>query len=105
MQISLKLRKSKTIDEIPLTKSGLSKILIDSEKICWSILSFKNDVPLAIADEDIALAKELSNPLAILLSKIMLILSLSIFFGLSFAQSISRFFFSVRSWNTVISTT
>ena len=67
-----------------MTRSGLSKILIELEKICWSILSFKKDVPLAIADEDIALAKELNNPFAILLSKIILILSLPIFLGLSF---------------------
>ena len=37
-----------------------------------------------MADEDIALAKELNNPFAILLSKIILIFSLPIFLGLSF---------------------
>ena len=35
-------------------------------------------------DADIALAKELNNPFEILLSKIILILSLPIFLGLSF---------------------
>ena len=43
------------------------------------ILSLRNEVPLAIEDADIALAKELNIPFEILLSKITLIFSLSIF--------------------------
>ena len=56
----------------------------DFEKTCCSILSFKNEVPLAIADDEIALAKALKKPLAILLSKIIFNFSLPIFCGLSF---------------------
>ena len=41
-------------------------------------------MPLEIADEDIAPAKALKIPLAILLSNIKEIFSLPIFFGLSF---------------------
>ena len=48
------------------------------------ILSFKKEVPLEIAEEDIALAKVLKIPFAILLSNIKGIFSLPIFFGLSF---------------------
>ena len=59
-------------------------ILIEFEKIGWFNLSLRNDVPLAIDDADIAPAKELKNPLEILLSKIILSLSLPIFLGLSF---------------------
>ena len=64
--------------------SGLSKILIESENIFWLILSFKNEVPLEIEEDDIAPAKVLNIPLAILLSKIIAIFSLPIFFGLNF---------------------
>ena len=64
--------------------SGLSKTLIVSEKIFWLTLSFKKEVPLDIADDEIALAKVLSIPLAILLSKIIAIFSLPIFWGLIF---------------------
>ena len=64
--------------------SGLSKTLILSEKIFWLTLSFKKEVPLDIADDEIALAKVLSIPLAILLSKIMAIFSLPIFLGLNY---------------------
>ena len=54
------------------------------ENIFWFILSFKNDVPLEIAEDDIALAKVLNIPFAILLSKIIGILSLPIFLGSTF---------------------
>ncbi len=64
--------------------SGLSKTLIVSENIFWLTLSFKKEVPLDIADDEIALAKVLNIPLAILLSKIIAIFSLPIFFGLNF---------------------
>jgi len=76
--------ESNNCEPIPLTKSGLSKTFNDFEKTCCSILSFKNEVPLAIADYEIALAKALKKPLAILLSKIILNFSLPIFCGLSF---------------------
>ena len=59
-------------------------MLILSENIFWLTLSFKKEVPLDIADEEIALAKVLNTPLAILLSKIIAIFSLPIFFGLNF---------------------
>jgi len=58
---------------------GLSKIFIEDENISSLILSFKNEVPLAMEDADIALAKTLSTPFEILLSKIILIFSLFIF--------------------------
>ena len=77
---------SKLLDPWPFIMSGLSQILIVSEKIFWLILSFKNDVPLEITDADIAPAKVLSRPLAILLSKIIAIFSLPIFFGLNFLK-------------------
>ena len=64
--------------------SGLSKTLIESENIFWLTLSFKKEVPLDIADDEIALAKVLNIPLAILLSKIIAIFSLPIFLGLNF---------------------
>ena len=64
--------------------SGLSKILIESENIFWLTLSFKKEVPLDMADDEIALAKVLNIPLAILLSKIIAIFSLPIFLGLNF---------------------
>ena len=69
--------------------SGLSKIFIEFENIFWSILSFKNEVPLEIEEDDIALAKVLNMPLAILLSKIIAIFSLPIFFGLNFLRVFS----------------
>ena len=47
----------------------------------WSL---RNEVPLAIAEDDIAPAKALNIPFAILLSKIILSFSLSILSGLSF---------------------
>ena len=55
-----------------------------NEDIFSFILSFKNEVPLAIEDADIALAKTLNIPFEILLSKIILIFSLSIFLGFNF---------------------
>jgi len=55
-------------------------MLIEDENISSSILPFKKDVPLAIDDADIAFAKTPNIPFEILLSKIMLIFSLSIFF-------------------------
>ena len=64
--------------------SGLSKTLIESENIFWLTLSFKKEVPLDIADDEIALAKVLNIPLAILLSKIIAIFSLPIFLGLNY---------------------
>ena len=78
-----------------MTKSGLSITLIELEKICWFSLSLRNDVPLAIADAEIAPANELKNPLEILLSKIILSLSLPIFLGLSFFIVCSAAFFQV----------
>ena len=76
--------ESKLFEPKPLTISGLSKIFTESENIFWPILSFKNEVPLEIEEDDIALAKVLNIPFAILLSKIIGILSLPIFFGLNF---------------------
>ena len=76
--------ESKLFEPNPFNMSGLSKILIESENIFWPILSFRNEVPLEIAEDVIALAKVLNIPLAILLSKIIAIFSLPIFFGLNF---------------------
>ena len=59
-------------------------MFIEGENISSLILSFKNEVPLAIEDADIALAKTLSIPFEILLSKIILIFSLFIFWGFNF---------------------
>ena len=42
--------------------SGLSKTLIESENIFWLTLSFKKEVPLDIADDEIALAKVFNIP-------------------------------------------
>ena len=58
---------------------GLSRTLIELEKISLFSFSFKNDVPLAIAEAEIAPAKVLNIPLEILLSKTTLIFSLLIF--------------------------
>ena len=71
--------ESKLLEPKPFFISGLSIILILSEKIFSLILSFKKEVPLEIAEEDIALAKVFNKPFAILLSKIILIFSLPIF--------------------------
>ena len=65
-------------------KSSISSSNLTEENISSFILSFKNDVPLAIDEADIALAKTLNIPFEILLSKMILILSLSIFRGFSF---------------------
>ena len=54
-------------------------MFILSENIFWFILSFKKEVPLEIAEDDIAPAKVLKIPFAILLSKIIAIFSLPIF--------------------------
>jgi hypothetical protein len=75
---------SKYREPNPLAILGLSKIFIEGENMSSLILSFRNEVPLAIEDADIALAKELNIPFEILLSKIILIFSLSIFCGFNF---------------------
>ena len=66
--------ESKIREPRPFNISGLSKIFISSENIFWFILSFKKEVPREMAEDDIALAKVLKIPFAILLSKIIAIL-------------------------------
>ena len=75
---------SKFRDPKPLIISGLSTIFIWSENTCLFILSLRNYVPLAMAEDDIALANAFKIFLAILLSKIILNFSLPILSGPSF---------------------
>ena len=67
-------------------------MFIVSVNICSLILSLRKDVPLEIADEDMAPANAPNIPLAILLSNIMLIFSLPILFGLNFFMVCSEAF-------------
>ena len=76
--------ESKFFDPKPLIISGLSIIFIELENICSLILSLRNEVPLAIAEDEIALAKVPSIPFAILLSNTTLNFSLPIFLDLIF---------------------
>ena len=59
---------------------------------------FKNEVPLAIEDADIAPANELNIPFEILLSKTILIFSLSIFLGFNFCNVFFAAIVPIWSW-------
>ena len=62
--------ESKLLEPRPFNISGLSKISISFENIFWFILSFKKEVPREIAEDDIAPAKVLKIPFAILYQKL-----------------------------------